>query len=192
MTETANILHAATSRSLVIMDEVGRGTSTEDGLAIARAVSEYLLDTICCKTFFATHYHELSRMEHPRLKMLCMDVLEQNGSVVFLRKVKEGVTENSYGIHVAKLAGIPQSVIDRANIILAHIQALASDNPILLDKFEEKLEQKQEKTVQPVNPGLFSDEEIIISEILSTDTDNLTPLNALQAIARWKKALSGL
>ena len=79
MTETANILHAATSRSLVIMDEVGRGTSTEDGLAIARAVSEYLLDTIRCKTFFATHSHELSRMEHPRLKMLCMDVLEQNG-----------------------------------------------------------------------------------------------------------------
>ncbi len=191
MTETANILHAATSRSLVIMDEVGRGTSTEDGLAIARAVSEYLLDTIGCKTFFATHYHELSRMEHPRLKMLCMDVLEQNGSVVFLRKVKEGVTENSYGIHVAKLAGIPQSVIERANTILAHIQALASDNPILLDDIPAKKE-SQSVPQMPSTPGLFSDEEIIISEILSTDTDNLTPLNALQAIARWKKALSGL
>ena len=189
MTETANILHAATTRSLVIMDEVGRGTSTEDGLAIARAVSEYLLDTIGCKTFFATHYHELSRMEHPRLKMLCMDVLEQNGSVVFLRKVKEGVTGNSYGIHVAKLAGIPQTVIDRANTILAHIQALAADNPILLDDIP-KAKEAVEKTA--VSPGLFSDEEIIISEILSTDTDNLTPLNALQAIARWKKALSGL
>ena len=191
MSETANILHAATKRSLVIMDEVGRGTSTEDGLAIARAVSEYLLDTIGCKTFFATHYHELSRMEHPNLKMLCMDVLEQNGSVVFLRKVKEGVTENSYGIHVAKLAGIPQTVIDRANVILAHIQSLANDNPIILD--EDTLpSSKPEKVPQPpVTPGLFSDEEIIISEILSTDTDNLTPLNALQTIARWKKALSG-
>ena len=189
MTETANILHAATKRSLVIMDEVGRGTSTEDGLAIARAVSEYLLDTIGCKTFFATHYHELSRMEHPRLKMLCMDVLEQNGSVVFLRKVKEGVTENSYGIHVAKLAGIPQNVIDRANVILSHIQALAADNPIILDDI--KKEAPVNQPVQPVSPGLFSDEEIIISEILSTDTDNLTPLNALQIIVRWKKALSG-
>ena len=188
MTETANILHAATKRSLVIMDEVGRGTSTEDGLAIARAVSEYLLDTIGCKTFFATHYHELSRMEHDRLKMLCMDVLEQNGSVVFLRKVKEGVTENSYGIHVAKLAGIPQNVIDRANVILAHIQALAADNPIILENLPEKAAQA---APAPVNPGLFSDEEIIISEILSTDTDNLTPLSALQTIARWKKALSG-
>ena len=192
MTETANILHAATKRSLVIMDEVGRGTSTEDGLAIARAVSEYLLDTIGCKTFFATHYHELSRMEHPRLKMLCMDVLEQNGSVVFLRKVKEGVTENSYGIHVAKLAGIPQNVIDRANVILSHIQALANDNPIILDDIKNESQTNQSaKSVQPVTPGLFSDEEIIISEILSTDTDNLTPLNALQTIARWKKALSG-
>ena len=197
MTETANILHAATKRSLVIMDEVGRGTSTEDGLAIARAVSEYLLDTIGCKTFFATHYHELSRMEHSRLKMLCMDVLEQNGSVVFLRKVKEGVTENSYGIHVAKLAGIPQTVIDRANVILSHIQALASNNPIILDQALSEAEKnpapKMETLPQAAaTPGLFSDEEIIISEILSTDTDNLTPLNALQTIARWKKTLSGL
>ena len=192
MTETANILHAATKKSLVIMDEVGRGTSTEDGLAIARAVSEYLLDTIGCKTFFATHYHELSRMEHPSLKMLCMDVLEKNGSVVFLRKVKEGVTGNSYGIHVAKLAGIPQAVIDRANVILSHIQALANDNPVILDDVPAK-SSESEKTLAaaPVNPGLFSDEEIIISEILSVDTDNLTPLNALQVIARWKKTLSG-
>ena len=192
MTETANILHAATKKSLVIMDEVGRGTSTEDGLAIARAVSEYLLDTIGCKTFFATHYHELSRMEHPSLKMLCMDVLEKNGSVVFLRKVKEGVTGNSYGIHVAKLAGIPQAVIDSANVILSHIQALANDNPVILDDVPAK-SSESEKTLAaaPVNPGLFSDEEIIISEILSVDTDNLTPLNALQIIVRWKKALSG-
>ncbi len=192
MTETANILHAASSRSLVIMDEVGRGTSTEDGLAIARAVSEYLLDTIGCKTFFATHYHELSRMEHAKLKMLCMDVLEQNGSVVFLRKVKEGVTENSYGIHVAKLAGVPQSVIDRANVILSHIQALANDNPVILEEApQSKAGADAKQAATQVSPGLFSDEEIIISEILSTDTDNLTPLNALQIIARWKKALSG-
>ena len=189
MTETANILHAATSRSLVIMDEVGRGTSTEDGLAIARAVSEYLLDSIKCKTFFATHYHELSRMEHEHLIKLCMDVLEQDGSVVFLRKVKEGVTENSYGIHVAKLAGIPQNVIDRANAILAHIQSLANDNPLLLEDLPDN---KTITSHTQQTPGLFSDEEIIISEILSCDLDNITPLNALQIISRWKKTLSGL
>lgn len=188
MTETANILHAATNRSLVIMDEVGRGTSTEDGLAIARAVSEYLLDTVKCKTFFATHYHELSRMEHERLTMLCMDVLEKDGSVVFLRKVKQGVTENSYGIHVAKLAGIPETVIERAKVILSHIQSMANDNPVV---FENIPEPKKQESLPPVTPGLFSDEEIIISEILSTDLDNITPMNALQTISRWKKALSG-
>ena len=190
MTETANILHAATKRSLVIMDEVGRGTSTEDGLAIARSVSEYLLDNIKCKTFFATHYHELSRMEHPNLRFLCMDVSEQAGSVVFLRKIKEGVTQNSYGIHVASLAGIPSPVIERAKVILSHIQKAANENPLLIDEIPE------EKTEAPVNaprtPGLFSDEEIIISEILSCDLDNMTPMAALQTISRWKKELSGL
>lgn len=188
MTETANILHAATNRSLVIMDEVGRGTSTEDGLAIAKAVSEYLLDTVKCKTFFATHYHELSRLKHTSLKFLCMDVLEQNGRVVFLRKIKEGVTENSYGIHVAKLAGIPPEVIDRANKILCDIQTANGDKNV----FEEKtIIQKEKENIETHSPGLFSDEEIIISEILSVDLNNITPMNALQTISRWKKTLLG-
>ena len=186
MMETANILRAATRRSLVIMDEVGRGTSTEDGLAIARAVSEHLLDNVKCKTLFATHYHELTRMEHPSLKKLCLQINEQNGTVVFMRKVVEGVTENSYGIHVAKLAGIPQSVIDRANVILAHIQALAADKPVLSEEIP-----SPGPAAAPVAPGLFSDEEIIISEILSCDTDNMTPMDALKIIAKWKKDLSG-
>ena len=186
-------MHAATERSLVIMDEVGRGTSTEDGLAIARAVSEYLVDIIKCRTFFATHYHELSRMENPHLVMLCMDVREDNGSVVFLRKVKEGVTANSYGIHVARLAGIPQNVIDRAKVILARIQSLAQDNPILMEDIplseqNNTLINNDENNYK--TPGLFSDEEIIISEILSLDVDNVTPLNALQIISRWQKTLN--
>lgn len=189
MTETANILHSATEKSLVIMDEVGRGTSTEDGLSIARAVSEYLLDTIKCKTLFATHYHELSRMEHPNLIMLCMEVVESDGAVVFMRKVKEGVTENSYGIHVAKLAGIPQAIISRANEILTQIQDNNQNK-----SFEISAPVKNNKKTEPVQqtPGLFSDEEIIISEILSTDVDNITPMDALRIVSRWKKELSGL
>ena len=183
MTETANILRSATKKSLVIMDEVGRGTSTEDGLAIAWAVSEYLLDSIGCKTLFATHYHELTRMEHPSLKMLCMDVSEENGTVVFLRKVKAGAAENSYGIHVARLAGVPQSVIDRASVILVHIQNIASNKPVL--------DPVPASDPVPKTPGLFSDEEIVLDEILSADTDNMTPLAALQTVVRWKKALSG-
>jgi len=170
------------------MDEVGRGTSTEDGLSIAHAVSEYLIDTIRCKTLFATHYHELTRMENPSLKKLCLQISEQNGSVVFLRKVKEGVTENSYGIHVAKLAGVPQEVISRANEILAHIQSLADERPVIQ---EDKIAVSK-KINSPASPGLFSDEEIIISEILSADVDNMTPIEALQTVSRWKKELSGL
>ena len=122
MMETANILRGATNKSLVIMDEIGRGTSTEDGLAIARAVSEYLINNLKCKTLFATHYHELARMEHPEIRKLCLEISEENGSVVFLRKIKDGITENSYGIHVAKVAGIPSDVINRANELLAQIQ----------------------------------------------------------------------
>ncbi|NLC93637.1 MAG: DNA mismatch repair protein MutS [Treponema sp.] len=186
MIETANILRSATKKSLVIMDEVGRGTSTEDGLAIARAISEYLINEIKCKTLFATHYHELTRMENPYLCKLCMDVLEQDGKITFLRKVKKGVTENSYGIHVAQLAGIPDTVIERANQILASLQKKAQDNPILFDN-EVK---KEEKILQ--TSGLFSDEEIVISEILSQDIDRMTPMEALQTISRWKKNLSGL
>ncbi|MCR5436525.1 MAG: DNA mismatch repair protein MutS [Treponema sp.] len=187
MMETANILRSATSKSLVIMDEVGRGTSTEDGLAIARSVSEYLLDTIKCKTLFATHYHELGRMEHPRLKKQCLDIQQKDGNLIFKRKVIEGVTENSYGIHVAKIAGIPDSVIKRANVILEHIQSVATDKPVI----PEEKEMPVEKINQFSSPGLFSDEEIIISEILSADIDNLTPIDALGLLSRWKKELSG-
>lgn len=188
MTETANILRSATEKSLVIMDEVGRGTSTEDGLSIAWAVSEYLLNEIKCRTLFATHYHELTRMEHEKLKLLCMDVLQQGDTVTFLRRVKEGASENSFGIHVAKLAGVPDNVIRRANEILCHIQSVAENKPVLDD-----IPEYSEKKAEPVlsMPGLFSDEEIVLDEILSSDPDNMTPLAALQAVSRWKKALSG-
>lgn len=193
MTETANILHAATRKSLVIMDEVGRGTSTEDGLAIARAVSEYLIEEIKCRTLFATHYHELSRMTHPKLNMLCMAVSETNGQVVFLRKVQEGVTANSYGIHVASLAGVPENVIERAKELLAQIQSAAENNPVIFESNEIKSKKSHKEDIPaPVTPGLFSDEEMIISEILSVDLDNITPMNALQIVSRWKKTLSGL
>ena len=135
---------------------------------------------------FATHYHELTRMEHPALEKLCLQINEENGSVVFMRKVIPGITENSYGIHVAKLAGLPQSVIDRANVILQHIQAVAADKPVM----ESDIPYAAVMPVQNANaPGLFSDEEIILSEILSCDTDNMTPMDALKMISKWKNNL---
>lgn len=186
MTETARILRSATEKSLVIMDEVGRGTSTEDGLSIAWAVSEYLLNEIKCKTLFATHYHELTRLDHDAIKLLCMAVSENGSEIVFLRKVIEGASANSYGIHVARLAGIPDAVIDRAQEILEKIQKDAGDESLV----PETLKTGQKKAMTYAG-GLFSEEELVINEILSADADNMTPMAALQAIARWKTSLSG-
>jgi len=180
MTETAYILRNASVNSLVIMDEIGRGTSTGDGFSIARAVSEYLLHTIGAKTLFATHYHELARLIHPRLQRLCLDVLETEGKVVFLKKVIEGIAAHSYGVHVAELAGLPETVIRRATELLsAQIPDTAAPADFTVP---------EKKNASP-EKNLFSDEELIINEILSTNTDETTPLQALQLINRWKKTL---
>lgn len=195
MTETAYILRTATEKSFVIMDEVGRGTSTEDGLSIAWAVSEYLLNAIKCKTLFATHYHELTRLNHPALKLLCMEVSEENDKVTFLRKIKEGASENSYGIHVASLAGLPAGVIRRANEILEGLHSsegslysgtINAENIHTSQSSEEKVLERSLSM-----PGLFSDEELVLDEILSSDPDDMTPRQALDLLARWKKQLSG-
>ena len=195
MTETAYILRTATEKSFVIMDEVGRGTSTEDGLSIAWAVSEYLLNAIKCKTLFATHYHELTRLNHPALKLLCMEVCEENDKVTFLRKIKEGASENSYGIHVASLAGLPAGVIRRANEILEGLHSsegslysgtINAENIHTSQSSEEKVLERSLSM-----PGLFSDEELVLDEILSSDPDDMTPRQALDLLARWKKQLSG-
>lgn len=188
MTETARILRSATDRSLVIMDEVGRGTSTEDGLSIAWAVSEHLLNSLKCKTLFATHYHELTRLEHDSIKQLCMDVSENGTDIIFLRKVIEGASENSYGIHVARLAGIPEQVIDRAQEILEKIQSDAGDVANVIETVKTAVPEKRGLTFAG---GLFSEEEMVINEILSADVDNMTPMAALQALSRWKKSLDG-
>ncbi|MBQ7539138.1 MAG: DNA mismatch repair protein MutS [Treponema sp.] len=194
MTETAYILRTATEKSFVIMDEVGRGTSTEDGLSIAWAVSEYLLNALKCKTLFATHYHELTRLNHPALKLLCMDVSEEADKITFLRKIKEGASENSYGIHVASLAGVPQSVIRRANEILGslHSDAALAENGVNVENLQ-TAQSASEKTLEKslAMPGLFSDEELVLDEILSSDPDDMTPRQALDLVARWKKSLSG-
>lgn len=192
MTETARILRSATEKSLVIMDEVGRGTSTEDGLSIAWAVSEYLLEKLKCKTLFATHYHELTRLEHNSMKRLCMAVSEEGQKIVFLRKVISGASENSYGIHVARLAGVPETVIKRAQDILNRIQSDAGEKSIPEVSKPEFTDEKEDAKVTKyasLTGCLFSDEEMVLDEILSIDTDNLTPIQALQILERMKKTL---
>ncbi|GMO41753.1 MAG: DNA mismatch repair protein MutS [Termitinemataceae bacterium] len=122
MSETAYILNTATARSLVIMDEVGRGTSAKDGLAIAQAVCEYLLDTVKCRTLFATHYHELTKLSHPHMINCSLKVVESGGEIVFLRKLVFGAASGSYGLHVARIAGITASVLERSAVLLAQIE----------------------------------------------------------------------
>lgn len=125
MTETANILHNATSRSLVILDEIGRGTSTYDGLAIAWAVAEYVHHVLGCRTLFATHYHELTQLEDalPGLRNYQAAVQEANGKIVFLHRIVPGAADRSYGVHVAELAGLPQAVIQRAREVLVRLES---------------------------------------------------------------------
>jgi DNA mismatch repair protein MutS len=124
MTETANILNNATPRSLIVLDEIGRGTSTFDGLSLAWSIVEHLHNAVGAKTLFATHYHELTELAQrlPRLKNFNVAVREWRDSIVFLRKIVEGGTDKSYGIHVARLAGVPQEVLERARQILVNLE----------------------------------------------------------------------
>lgn len=124
MTEVANIINDATSKSLVILDEIGRGTSTFDGMSIAWSVVEYISNNIKCKTFFATHYHELTELENKVNGVENYNVLvdEENGEIKFVRKIEKGNATKSYGIAVAKLAGLPTDIINRANEILIELE----------------------------------------------------------------------
>ncbi|HOC28792.1 MAG TPA: DNA mismatch repair protein MutS [Treponemataceae bacterium] len=201
MIETAHILRSATKDSLVIMDEVGRGTSTEDGLAIARAVTEFLLDHISARTLFATHYHELSRMSHPGLGNYCLDVLETDGTVVFLKKVRQGASANSYGIHVARLAGVPEPVLARAKAFLnaGSAQQHALRDAAGVHETAGGVHETAGCVSPPVPvqsaprpgsvPELFSEEEMVLQELLSLDINALKPIDALNLVDAWKKRL---
>ncbi|MCL2042912.1 MAG: DNA mismatch repair protein MutS [Treponema sp.] len=176
MNETAYILNTATDKSLVIMDEVGRGTGTNDGLSIAWAVCEELLGQVQCRTFFATHFHELSHLPHPRIVNRSMEVLEKDGRIIFLRKLKEGPTAESYGIHVARLAGLSLSVIERAEQIMEKLRDRGLTTKIPSKDF----------SGQAILPeGSAS----ICRELFHINTDQLTPLEALSLLSKWKRQL---
>jgi DNA mismatch repair protein MutS len=129
MTETANILHNATEKSLIILDEIGRGTSTFDGMSIAAAVAEYIHSRIKAKTLFATHYHEITQLaeKHPGMKNLNVLVKEEGDHVTFLHRIVEGPADRSYGIQVAKLAGLPKEVVNRAKEVYNTLEMVESD-----------------------------------------------------------------
>jgi DNA mismatch repair protein MutS len=194
MNETAFILNTATEKSLVIMDEVGRGTGTNDGLSIAWAVSEELLNRIKCRTLFATHFHELSLLSHPNLANRSMEVLDNDGKIVFLRKLKEGPAAESYGIHVAKLAGLSDTVLGRASQILKLLKE--RDFDLTETFYNEKIFQHKEDAVNRKNyivndkksdTGLSIPQGKIDKLLRETEPEQMTPLEALNLLCQWKK-----
>jgi DNA mismatch repair protein MutS len=194
MQETANILNNATEKSLVILDEIGRGTSTFDGLSIAWAVAEYLHDwkDRGIKTLFATHYHELTdlALTKHRVKNYNVAVKEWNEKVIFLRKLVEGGTNRSYGIQVARLAGVPPRLLERAKEILKNIESgelNGTGEPVLA-----RSERPADKDAR-VQLSLFkSPGEVLIDGLRKLDLSNMTPLEALNALNALKELLDDL
>ncbi|MDR1507560.1 MAG: DNA mismatch repair protein MutS [Treponema sp.] len=184
MNETAHILRTATKKSLVIMDEVGRGTGTSDGLAIAWAVCEELLNRIGSRTLFATHYHELSLLSHPRLVNRSMDVLEKNGKIVFLRRIKDGPAAESYGLHVAALAGLPAAVLERAGELLVKIRQSETSIRGTLPGAE-----NPEKPPPPESPRpeAARRRDSLLEALSALDINAITPLEALNDLQELKK-----
>ena len=184
MMETGNILNNATENSLIILDEIGRGTSTFDGVSIAWAISEYILNNIKAKTLFATHYHELSDIPLTNFgaKNLTVEVREWNNEIIFLRKIIEGSSDRSYGIYVAKLAGLPKEVLERSYEILSELEK----NEFGIDGIP-KLAKKSKKGGKLVQPILIFEENEAVSELKKIDINKITPLEALNILAKLKE-----
>ncbi|AKU69426.1 DNA mismatch repair protein MutS [Prevotella fusca JCM 17724] len=195
MTEASNILNNVTSRSLVLFDELGRGTSTYDGISIAWAIVEYLHEhsRAQARTLFATHYHELNEMEKnfPRIKNFNVSVKEVDGKIIFVRKLEKGGSEHSFGIHVAEIAGMPRSIIKRANVILKELEAdnaqVGSVGKAAVEHLDQSREGMQLSFFQLDDPVLTQ----IRDEILGLDVNNLTPVEALNKLNDIKKILKG-
>jgi DNA mismatch repair protein MutS len=188
MNETANILNNATMHSLIILDEVGRGTSTYDGVAIAWSIVEYIVHKIKCKTLFATHYHELIGLEDKLASVKNYNVLvqENNGKIIFMHKIIEGATDRSYGVHVAKLSGIPDLVIDRAEKILNNLE---SGVYLAQKSFERKKTSLPEEQLSFVVEKKNDKYDEVLSQIKNLDIDNMTPLESLVKLKEIKSQL---
>jgi DNA mismatch repair protein MutS len=188
MVETAAILNQAGERSLVILDEIGRGTATFDGLSIAWASIEHLHDVNRCRALFATHFHELTALSArlPRLHNATVRVKEWRGDVVFLHEVVDGAADRSYGIQVAKLAGLPPSVIERAKTVLASLEAEDRSTP-------KGFEDLPLFAVAPRSPASGSENDplaLVTSALAALNPDDMSPREALEALYALKAKLA--
>jgi DNA mismatch repair protein MutS len=194
MHETATILKEASPRSLLILDEIGRGTSTYDGVSIAWAVAEYIHDVLGAKALFATHYHELTEMAliKPRVANFTIAVKEWDDEVIFLRQLVEGGANRSYGIQVGRLAGLPTAVVDRAKAVLGSLQgADVSGSKRVLDADDSALLPDQGLQLSLFAPPPLPAAPNKIEQMLrAADLDNLTPLQALNFLHALREELS--
>ncbi|MBL8814083.1 MAG: DNA mismatch repair protein MutS, partial [Planctomycetaceae bacterium] len=188
MTETARILNTATPKSLVILDEIGRGTSTYDGISLAWAITEFLHDEIQCRTMFATHYHELTDLTATLRNASNWNVAvrESNEDVVFLHRIVEGAAGRSYGIHVAKIAGVPRLVTDRAATILATLESdhVSADGRPKVPQRETTKQRRQQKSLFQLP------EDPVIDQLRKLSVDELSPMQALQELYRLRQQIS--
>ncbi len=208
MLETKDALNKATPHSLILLDEIGRGTSTYDGMALAQAIIEYIYKSIGAKTLFSTHYHELTSLAEtiPNLRNVHVSAAEENGTVVFLHQVIEGAADRSYGVYVAELAGLPKHVTTRAEQLLQTLEtshgnrglpttqingdrgaaeevaATITDEPQQLSLFEPEVQKQQ-------GQELNKKEKELLTKIMETDLLHLTPFQALEKIDQWQKQL---
>jgi len=199
MLEAKNAIVNATQNSLILFDEIGRGTSTYDGMALAQAMIEYIHNRIGAKTLFSTHYHELTILEEQleKVKNVHVSAIEQNGKVVFLHKIKEGAADKSYGIHVAKLAELPEELIDRANEILTGLEQndpMARPNPERLENpapadHDEQLSFFTEQEPEAASKDFNKKEKQILDKVKSLDILDMTPMQALNTLYELHKKL---
>src|SRR5207253_2211909 len=184
MIETANILNNATERSLVILDEIGRGTSTLDGLSLAWAIAEHIASEVKCRTLFATHYHEPTDLAQrfSGVKNLNVAVREWEDQVVFLHRIVEGGTDRSYGIHVARLAGVPPEVLERARQLLGELSVQHVGKPRI------SRARKSDRAADESQLPLFVDPiQQFRAALGSLKIDDLTPMQALTLLREWKE-----
>jgi DNA mismatch repair protein MutS len=212
MLEAKNAITNATQNSLILFDEIGRGTSTYDGMALAQAIIEYIHSRIGAKTLFSTHYHELTVLEEDLLKLknIHVSASEHNGKVVFLHKIKEGPADKSYGIHVAQLAELPKELIERANEILSALeQSDVQTTSVNLEEIRETVDieqdlQKADKVTVPEHSAqlsffdepkeqkkqeLSSKEKRVVEKMRELDILDLTPLQAINVLYELQKKL---
>ena len=197
MTEVANILRNATSKSLLILDEIGRGTSTFDGLSIAWAVIEHISNSklLGAKTLFATHYHELTELEGKidNVNNYCIAVKENGDDIIFLRKIVKGGADKSYGIQVAKLAGVPESVTDRAKEIVEELVQTDITSRIkdIAVQSAPKPKAKKYDDVDLAQMSLFDTvkDDDVLKELKELDLGNLTPIEALNTLYQLQNKL---